>query len=151
MHFVRRGHVLECRCVESVPAALSCMLECYRVPMGRSPRSCGRCVGGCACYRTRLSHTQRARVGQGQIYIHMYRCCESKGDNSGMRDADAARARGITAGCRSSCRPACNHCYCTCCTHDADRATPAPTPRPGVRWSRSTLLYSRSIVARRDR
>ena len=30
----------------------ACMLVCYRVPMGPSPRCCGRCVGGCATTAT---------------------------------------------------------------------------------------------------
>ena len=33
-------------------ASTACMLVCYRVPMGPSPRSCGRSVGGCATTAT---------------------------------------------------------------------------------------------------
>ena len=59
VHLLHGGHVLECRCVESVPAA----------PLGVLSRANGP----------------------------------------------------LTAVLRPVCRRLCNHCYCTCCTHDADR------------------------------
>ena len=43
-------HAITCR--QTFHTLHACMLVCYRVPMGPSPRCCGRCVGGCATTAT---------------------------------------------------------------------------------------------------
>ena len=43
-------HAITCR--QTFHTLHACMMVCYRVPMGPSPRCCGRCVGGCATTAT---------------------------------------------------------------------------------------------------